>query len=237
MFSLYAALVKNLRGVVVFHEYENAKKGIDWLRKRFRYRDLGLPPSLAEKYRNVLRDYMDGDPFRELYYPTPLYQRLVELLAGVLGDTILAEAIVMASLYISPLLVLEEKLVDILEKHSVEKILVDKELNINDWKLHLRIADYTILDMYSKVVVRGLDLIECYKNRDRDCVEEILRERTEIIKRDTKRYWRIKSSSGWVFLLYIDPFKILYEAGAEPDKLEKDYAAGLSIIPIVNIRV
>ncbi|MEM3763504.1 MAG: hypothetical protein QW721_03740 [Desulfurococcaceae archaeon] len=42
-FSRYAAIVKNLRGVMLFNmDEEGVEASIHWLVKRFRYRNLGL---------------------------------------------------------------------------------------------------------------------------------------------------------------------------------------------------
>jgi len=44
-FARYAAIVKNLRGVVLADLLEEAaSRGLEWLTKRFRYRDLGVVP-------------------------------------------------------------------------------------------------------------------------------------------------------------------------------------------------
>lgn len=67
MFAKYSALVKNLRGVVLFDlGEERVENSIKWLINRFKYRNLGLPPSLFEKYRGKLENYMKGRP---LSYP------------------------------------------------------------------------------------------------------------------------------------------------------------------------
>jgi hypothetical protein len=46
LFSSYAAIVKNLRGVVLLDpDEEGAWTTMEWLVKRFRYRDLGVTPT------------------------------------------------------------------------------------------------------------------------------------------------------------------------------------------------
>jgi len=236
MFSLYAALVKNLRGVVLFRDYsEDIKDRVEWLRKRFKYRDLGIPPTLYESYRGELEKYMGGKPFRLLYYPIPKYKDLVEILRGLTGlDYVVTEAFVLSSLYISPLLVIDKELVDDLVGLGVETIYTDKELSVNDWKLHLRIADYTILDMYSEMIKVGLKIIEYYMRGDKDHVEKLLNERREKVKKDTKRYWRIKADSGKPFMTYIDLLSLLLGKTREL-VIDKDWVAGLTIIPCVYI--
>ncbi|MCD6195190.1 MAG: hypothetical protein J7J82_00175, partial [Staphylothermus sp.] len=49
-FAFYAMIVKNLRGVLLFDpEDEELNSRIEWLRKRFQYRNLGIPPSLYDE--------------------------------------------------------------------------------------------------------------------------------------------------------------------------------------------
>ena len=237
LFSLYAAIVKNLRGVVVFNELSEAVlKRVSWLRKRFRYRDLGLPPRLLEKFRESLKEYLGGKPFRELYYPIEKYRALPKLLEEYLGfNELVSEALMLSSLYISPLLVLDDLVIRELSEVAASAILVNRDMGINDWKLHLRIADYTVLDMYSFSVETGLRALKCYAEGEKDCLEETLAKRQEAVEKDKKRYWRIRSEKGRVFMLYIDPLKLLVERGVEPRAIDLDYAAGLAIIPCINV--
>ena len=85
MFAKYAALVKNLRGVVLFDlREEGVKNSIKWLMNRFKYRNLGLPPSLFEKYKDELEDYLKGRPLRRIVYPVIELKDMVETLSNTL---------------------------------------------------------------------------------------------------------------------------------------------------------
>jgi len=53
MFSRYAALVKNMRGVVLFSPTDDVSEDLKWLVERFRYRVLGVPQSLVERVSGV----------------------------------------------------------------------------------------------------------------------------------------------------------------------------------------
>ena len=237
MFSLYAALVKNLRGVVVFSDFsKDVKARVDWLRKRFRYRDLGVSPSLYKRYSSVLEDYMSGRPFQLLYDPTPKYEGLVKVFGEVTGlDRVVAESFVMSSLYISPLILIDDKLVEEITGLGVKTIYTDKKLGVNDWKLHLRIADYTVLDMYRDMVLNALEVIDALIKGERGKAEELIKARKETVKKDVKRYWRIKSDKGKPFLTYIDLLEILVENIKSIKDIDRDWAAGLSIIPCVHL--
>jgi len=237
LFTLYAALVKNLRGVVVFRELSSSVlERVEWLRRRFRYRDLGLPPLILEKHRSSLGKYLGGKPFQALYYPVEHYRELTRILSTATSLPLeLCEAVVLSSLYISPLLVLDEELSHTVVEKGVTTVRYSKELSVSDWKLHLRIADYTILDMYRVMVLNAMSILESLKKSERGAVEKLFEERAKVVERDVKRYWRIVSESGKPFLTYLDPLKLLVDGLRDYSSVDRDWAAGLSIIPCVHV--
>ncbi|WFO74679.1 hypothetical protein J4526_06245 [Desulfurococcaceae archaeon MEX13E-LK6-19] len=240
MFSYYAAIVKNLRGVVIFDpEASGSWDKVKWLVKKFRYRNLGLPPVIVEKYREKLSKYLGGSPFIELAYPIAEVKILPAVMKehGVPDE--LAEALVLASVYISPLLVIGEKYVKLLEQYSIDKVLVCRELNDNEWKLHLRIADYSILDMYKERVFEILNAIE-NNMLNQELLRNISEKRRDDVAKDKKRYWRITCDHGKPFILYIDMIDVVaktigVEKFIELIRNKKELAAGLSVVPAVNL--
>ncbi len=238
MFYRYAMIVKNLRGVVAFDPSdEEALKRAEWLTKRFRYRNIGVPASLINARQDFFKDKVEGRPFRTLYYPVSVLEKLSLKIGGYLGSDVLGEALVLASTYISPLLVLSQSLLDILSKHSVETVYTCKELDNRDWKLHLRIADYTILDMYEYSVKRASNVLEALREGAKPLLDELVSSAKSKCVADTKRYWRIKCDNGKVFMHYIDNLALYLESRAyeEQDLLDPDVAAGLAIVPAVNL--
>ncbi len=245
MFARYAAIVKNLRGIVVFNLDENGIwDSLVWLVQRFRYRNLGLTPLLLQKYRPVLRDYLNGNPFRELVYPIEELKGLTGLLKQLFDIPLeVAEGLMFASTYISPLIIVGKTYRASIEENAVSIVRVcrDKRMDLKQWKLHLRIADYTVLDFYEKNIEENLEVLSSIINGkvNPDNVKKIIEKRVERVKKDTKRYWRIKCSSGQPFLYYIDPLVKIIEAVAQnrldPRELKLDYAAGLSIVPVIYV--
>ncbi len=233
-FARYAAIVKNLRGVVVADlDEEGVEDSIRWLASRFRYRDLGVGPRMLEKFRSKLERFLGGKPLRELVYPVPQIPRFVEILSNVVGiDPMLAEAITLASTYISPLMVVGNRFLNIVENLGVEIVRVSKEMDTQSWKLHMRIADYTILDFYEQCIEEAIRAIEAAKRGDTKIVEEVVKSRRERIAKDVGRYWRIRSSEGRTFLVYIDVLNLVKRI---VDQLEKEHAAALAIVPAVII--
>ncbi|MEM2299992.1 MAG: hypothetical protein QXI28_02160 [Candidatus Hadarchaeales archaeon] len=218
MLTKYAATVKNLRGVLLFFEQEDAASSIEWLMKHFRYRNLGIPPSFGEKIEIK-------KPFVELIYPSGELKKLVELLTNMRIERNAAEAVVLASAYISPIFALDEKSVRFLRPLEAGSVRTSKKLTNRDMKLHLRIADYTVLDFYSWSVENAERFWTCHE------VEKLLNERKKKIEKDAKRYWRI-SGEGKKFLMYLDSLQFICERkGLEKlRKLDPSWAsAGLAI--------
>jgi len=103
-------------------------------------------------------------------------------------------------------MVLSKKYLEYLAKFAIEEVNVCSKMDVRSWKLHLRIADYTILDNYEEMVKQSLLFIDKLRVGDKSGFEEILSKRRESASRDKKRYWRILCDQGDPLLLYIDPY-------------------------------
>jgi len=223
-------LVKNLRGVVIAELDEGGVwESVEWLVARFRYRDLGLPPSMLSAYRNKLERYLGGNPFRELVAPVKSVERVVDLLSSAGVSRTVAEGLVYASVYVSPLIVVGTAFLEEFRELSVDRVLVCKEMDLESWRLHLRIADYVILDFYERAVDEALEAI----SRVAD-VSALLGERAKRVSADRKRFWRIICDEEREFLLYVDNLRIAAEKSLL-GRLDEDSAAALAIVPAVVI--
>lgn len=232
-FARYAAIVKNLRGVVLADPGEpGVWSSIEWLVKRFHYRNLGVTPSLLAKYREKLAKYLSGHPFRELAAPTSSIVELVEVLHESTGLPLeVVEGLVYASSYISPLMVVGEKYLEYLQQLSISTVYACKDMDTASWKLHMRIADYTILDFYEECVSEVLEAIE---SKSFEKLVSIARARVSRVEKDKKRYWRVMCESGRPLLYYVDMVQVVLRHGIA-SKLKPDHAAGLAIIPALVI--
>ena len=205
-FYKYAAIVKNLRGVL-YWKGENDK--LKWLLSRFKYRYLGLPPSSTPiKGKNIVN----------LTYPTHEVKTATKLLSKCM-PTEAAEALCLASLYISP--IMTNSLQDF-DASIVKTVKTSKEMDNKDWKLHMRIADYTTLDFYTWATENAAEVLH-------RSLDEILRERRERIEKDVKRYWRLSEEKGRIFLAYLDPLKAVHQC-----KLQKELKEVLRKYPDVS---
>jgi hypothetical protein len=236
LFASYAATVKNLRGVVLFDlEETGVWDTVKWLTGRFKYRNLGITPLIYEKYRDKLGKYMSGNPFKPLTYPLrELEEFTADFTKCAKLETELSELLVFSSIYISPAMVIGERYAHRISELSVESVRTCKDMSTSDWKLHMRVADYTVLDMYEFSVTSALRVLEeCSISR----LNNTISERISTIKKDTKRYWRILcEESKRVFLYYVDNLK-LYAESCELRKLcgRSNVAAALAVIPVIVI--
>ncbi len=188
---------------------------------------------MLERFRFKLERFLSGKPLRELVYPVPQILRFVDMISKTLNiDLVLAEAMTLASTYISPLMVIGNRFLNVVESLGVEIVRVSKEMDVQSWKLHMRIADYTILDFYEQCIEEAIKAIEAVKHGETKVIEEIIKNRREKISRDVNRYWRIRSSEGRTFLVYIDMLNL---AKNIMDRLEKEHASALAIVPAIAI--
>ncbi len=233
-FAFYAMIVKNLRGVLLFDpDDRELSNRIMWLKKRFQYRNLGIPPSLyTEKFRELFKYKI----FRKLYYPVKEAEELISILSTTTNyDIVFLDAVVSASTYISPLMVLSPRYIKLIEENSLGRIGVCQELSIKDWKLHMRIADYTILDSYEDSVIQAMEYIKNINDPKKR--SEIIKKRIEFYYRDKKRYWRILCDNPrYNLMYYLDPLMIIERSIDKlKNKLKIDYAFGLAVLPAINL--
>jgi len=226
-FAKYAALVKNLRGVVLADlGEEGVLSSVKWLVAKFKYRNLGLPPSLANEARK--RGLLGKKPFRELATLEPVEEaaRALEL-AGLSRQ--LAKALAYASAYVSPLVVVGSRFAGEIERAATDKVLKCKEVDAKSWKLHLRIADYVVLDFYEEAVDEALEAL-----RGRAELGELLERRARRISKDKRRFWRVACESGELFVAYFDNLAIA-SRGGRLGLLSEDSAAALAIVAAVLV--
>ena len=237
MFARYAAIVKNLRGVLVADlDSDYSWRVVEWLVRKFRYRDLGLPPGVVSRHRDRISRYLGGNPFHELVYPVAGLERVAGILGEVLGwPEELAEGLTLASVYISPLMVSGSSYTELLETVSVGEVTVCRPIDDRQAKLHLRIADYSILDSYQQSVDEAVNFIKHLNEGSLEAADRIIEARRGKAAKDRRRYWRILCDTGSTFLLYVDPLVALRKLAKEGPKLglSEDHAAALALVPAI----
>jgi hypothetical protein len=236
MFSHYVVLVKNLRGVVLVGPSDaEASQLVQWLKQRFRYRNVGVSPSIIKNYPTFFESRLSGNPFVQLAYPLESLARLTEYVTqkGNIYPEI-AEVVILASAYASPVICLGSYLLDKIQQLSMDAVHTTIELSDKDWRLHLRIADYSILDLYRWSTEQARYL---WQNQLNGFVEA----RQDRISHDKKRYWRLQQGNKTLkpFLYYLDLAQTIARNQTLRKSLielpESEVCAGLAIVPVVIV--
>ena len=246
-FSMYAALVKNLRGVLIIDPNDELVPNIlRWLSRRFRYRLVGVPPKVLEGLKS--RGLNLTKQLRPLHYPSKSLVELVSTCMEYLGgvDEYLIESTVLASTYVSPALAFGDEVIK--EATKLGTYVVNSKVRLNNqyMKLHMRIADYSILDAYESDIELLRRLWE-----GKLSPKEYLREKEVEISKDTKRYWRLtkpdtrggklKECKPHPFLTYLDiPVALIRKSEELIRELIRrlkfdEVGAGLVTVPTVTI--
>lgn len=143
------------------------------------------------------------------------------------------ETVILASAYISPIICFGIRSYEEIKPLVIDEVQTASELNDKDVKLHLRIADYTVIDFYSWSTQHVEKL---WKSFD---VDKFIGDRKKKISGDKKRYWRVKEGniSPKPFISYLDLAQFAASDQSilrELNKLPKEEViAGLAIVPTV----
>jgi len=237
VFSNYVALVKNLRGVVLVRpQDQEAEQLVQWLGQRFRYRNVGVPSSIIEKSPAFFESRLAGNPFVELTYPLDSLAKVVERVSQLSNiPQEVVEGIILASAYASPVICLGSSLYGELQGLSIDEVHTKIELSDKEWRLHLRIADYSVLDLYRWSTEQAKYLWQ-------GKLTGFAQARRERIIRDKRRYWRLQQGDNipQPFLCYVDLAQII---ALNPSLVKEivslpqaEVCAGLAIIAAVVVQ-
>jgi hypothetical protein len=152
-------LVKNLRGVLYFSEERG--KEFDWLKRKFRYRELGISEllPLPEKWKKLVTlPKLEEDPVL---------------------DTLL-----LANRYIAPVILLGGGSLRPFRRAVVAELRTKQKLNDRELKFNLRLVDFTITDFY----VKAIELARAGRLEERKRLAEADLRRFWRVKADPKGY-------------------------------------------------
>jgi len=125
-------LIKNLRGIIYYSINTDPKDEISWLKRKFKYRELGISENLKAHSS---------------------WKRLV-VLPRIVQDAVL-DSVLQASKFLCPLLVLKEQSLSPLENAIVARIRTREKLSDKDLKFNIRLVNYAITDFYIKAIELG----------------------------------------------------------------------------------
>ncbi|HID93383.1 MAG TPA: hypothetical protein EYP60_04720 [bacterium (Candidatus Stahlbacteria)] len=191
----FVSLLKNVRGVVHFRGESPPQPEIDWLMRKFRYRNLGIVPAIFETAKEPK---LTKKPFVKLEFPNDSMKRLVEFIVKNTGmPNSVVQTLFLASSYVSPIILLKENPAANFAPFLIHTLNSDITLTDKEIKLHLRIVDYTVLDFHKTTTKVARIAIEEAIQGSRDRLNKLINERKKLVQEDCKkRYWRLISRSA-----------------------------------------
>ncbi|RLE70753.1 MAG: hypothetical protein DRJ37_06075, partial [Thermoprotei archaeon] len=73
----YVSILRNIRGLLYLPPGKWNSDVVSWLRRRYRYRMLGVTPALLSEFSDRL-DLLSKPPFKKLVYPSDVLRLFVE---------------------------------------------------------------------------------------------------------------------------------------------------------------
>jgi len=127
-------LVKNLRGIIYLSRGVSPEKELEWLKRKFRYRELGVSETLklGLKWKKLLT-----------------LPKIVENPA--------LDSLFQASSFVCPLIILKGDSLKDFEKAVVATLKTSERLGDKDLKFNLRLVNYAITDFYTKSIELALE--------------------------------------------------------------------------------
>jgi len=200
-FIRFVATLKTVRGVIIT-KTRPSEDVLKWLRRSIRWRPIGCSAGMIA----TLKKYgFSSKLIQEIAYPFETFAGVSEMLEEEGLSREVAEALVLSSAYIVPIILLDDDTFRELEKKQfvVCKVKTQKKMRDKDIKLHMRIAEYSVKDYHFEVIERAEKAVLSGE------LSKELKWRKKLCVKDSKRYWRIKQDRGETVLAYVDPLKLL----------------------------
>jgi len=126
---LHLYLAKNLRGIIYSSRDIVPKTEFDWLKRKFRYRELGVSENLKIEFK---------------------WKKLLTL-PKMVDDPVL-DSLLQASRFVCPLIVLKEQSLKDFRNAVIIQFKTSEKLNDKDLKFNIRLVNYSITDFYLKSI-------------------------------------------------------------------------------------
>ncbi len=125
--------VKNLRGIIYLSRGVSPENELNWLKRKFRYRELGVSETLKLNLK---------------------WKKLLTLPKIVNNPAF--DSLFQASSFVCPLIILKEESLKDFENAVVVTLKTKKKLGDKDLKFNLRLVNYAITDFYTKSIELAL---------------------------------------------------------------------------------
>jgi len=212
----YVALCKSIRAVVFFHPARPLEEGlVEWLARRHKRRDLGLPTPLYS-----LSPLFQREPFVELTFPE---RSIREFFREFCRDipSFLVEGVVLASCYAAPLLVLGSGLDETIERMAVVSIRTRNAPKAEEFERLLRMAGHSMIDLI-EAGSEAFGIISKFiggKAATEDLEALLYRREQRALNDLEKRFPRLRDDpQGELRLCYLDPVRMAVPLLLSADK-------------------
>jgi len=217
----FAPVLKNMRGTIYFEPDTDVSGTVSWVSRRYRYRNVGVAPSLIENVsQQKVKDKLGKAPFVALFAPTESIRNFLEICFSVVEmPRHTVETVFLASCYVSSLQILGPRSVEKLRPLVAASMGGPKELPDVEEKRNLRLTEYAVLDSHVTTATDAHEtaraaLVLSSKEAEKE-LDRFVRRRRKVAAQDCKtRFWRLDEATGRSerdAVLYLDPFRIVTE--------------------------
>jgi len=203
----YVSLLKNLRAIIFLDPTKKVPvEEVKWLRKKYRYRSIGIAQSLLSALNSEIRESFMKKPFETLKFPLPEIEHFVRTVLNVELEVpeYVIESLILASCYVNALVVLGRGSFSVLRRFVAWEMKSTAELPENEVKRNLRIVGYAILDFHDKVIAEAYKTLKETSeiiNKEKDFrkarrkLEKLIEKRRKMAEMDgEKRFWRLRQA-------------------------------------------
>jgi hypothetical protein len=126
-------IVKNLRGIIYISRDVSPETELEWLKRKFKYRELGISETLKLELK---------------------WKKLLTL-PKIVENPVL-DSLLQASNFVCPLIILKEKSLKDFNNAIVAALKTREKLGEKDLKFNIRLVNYAITDFYLKSIELAL---------------------------------------------------------------------------------
>jgi len=252
----YVSLLKNLRAVVFLDPNMGFPlQEIKWLKRKYRYRNVGVSESLIMALKAEAKEFFLRKPFEILKPPLLEIENFVRTILEIESEVpaYIVESLILTSCYVNALVVLGRDSFPILNPFVTWTMRSTAELTEIEVKRNLRIIGYSIMDFYNENARQAYAIIKEIAEKIRkkeefgeviDELEKFMERRKKLAQNDgEKRFWRLRQpgeEKERIVIAYLDIMplisKILLQKNSSKlinfiDKSTMNLSMALSLIP------
>jgi len=216
----YVSLLKNLRAVAFLDpEMPVPLQEIGWLKRRYRYRNVGISERLLMALKAEVKEFFLSKPFETLKSPLLEIEDFIRTILEISSEVpaYVVESLILTSCYVNALVVLGRNSFSVLNPFIVWAMRSTAELTETEVKRNLRIIGYAMIDFYDKNAGQAYETLKKIAEKIgeegdfgkvRGELERFMEKRKKLAQEDgEKRFWRLRQLGGEeerIVIAYLD---------------------------------